>query len=77
MPARGDRQPTVSYLVRFWLEPREGEGESSPFRGYSRDLHTGEERYFGDPRRFAEHVLLQLRAEQTANELHEIEDAIG
>ncbi len=62
-PRPGDAQP-VSYLVRFWLEPREKDGESSPLRGYARDLQTGEERYFGDPRRFAEHVLRRLRTER-------------
>ncbi len=59
----GDR-PAVSYLVRFWLEPGEAERESAPVRGYVRDLRTGEERYFGDPRRLAEHVLRQLHAVQ-------------
>ncbi len=82
-PRRGDGQP-VSYLVRFWLEPREREGESSPFRGYARDLQTGEERYFGDPRRFAEHVLRRLRAErqegarrQAVEALDDVENAVG
>lgn len=70
-------RPAVSYLVRFWLEPREQEGEDAPYRGYVRDLETGEERYFSDPRRFAEHLLRQLRAashEQTPDrETNEIE----
>ncbi len=31
-------------------------------------MQTGEEQYFGEPRRFAEHVLRRLRAErQTAD----------
>ncbi len=72
-PARGGEESAVSYLVRFWLEPREKAGESSPFRGYARDLQTGEEQYFGDPRRFAEHVLRRLRAERQAAD-HETED---
>lgn len=58
------QRPAVSYLVRFWIEPREQENQSAPYRGYARDLHTGEERYFSDPRRFAEHVLRSLRATQ-------------
>lgn len=76
--------PAVSYLVRFWLEPREKAGESSPLRGYARDLQTGEERYFGDPQRFAEHVLRHLYAErqegarrEAAAEIEEIENAVG
>ncbi len=74
-------QPAASYLVRFWLEPREREDESAPYRGYARDLQTGEERYFCDPRRFAEHVLRSLRAasqERAAGgETDEVEDAVG
>lgn len=73
----GRDSPAVSYLVRFWLEPRERAGESSPFRGYARDLETGEERYFGDPRRFAEHVLRRLRAERQEQELWEAQSAAG
>ena len=61
-PAREGRRREVSYLVRFWLEPREQEGETAPFRGYSRDLRTGEEQYFRDPRRLAETILRRLRA---------------
>ncbi len=80
-PGRGEEPSSVSYLVRFWLEPREKEGESSPFRGYARDLETGEERYFGDPRRFAEHVLRRLRAERQEEARRkatgEIENAAG
>ena len=63
IPALGDRPPAISYLVRFWLEPREKAGETSPLRGYARDLETGEERYFDDPRKFAEQVLRRLRAD--------------
>lgn len=55
-------RPTLSYLVRCWQEPRNRDGES-PFRVYIRDLKTGEERYFDDPRRFAEHVLRLLQRE--------------
>lgn len=80
----GAESPAASYLVRFWLEPREKEGESSPFRGYTRDLQTGEERYFGDPRRFAEHVIRRLQAErqeearrQASGEMDDIGNAVG
>ncbi len=59
----GDR-PVVSYLVRFWLESGEDESQSPPVRGYVRDLRTGEERYFGDPRRLAEHILRHLHGVQ-------------
>lgn len=61
-PARGRR--TVSYLVRFWEEPREEAGEAALYRGYARNLETGEESYFGDPRRLGEHILRRLREER-------------
>ncbi len=77
---RGER-PAESYLVRFWLEPRERQGESAPYRGYARNLQTGEEHYFGDPRRFVEHVLRSLRTasqEPAADdEAQELEGAVG
>ena len=47
----------LSYLVRFWSEPG---SDSVRLRGYARDLKSGEELYFDDPRRFAEHVLRHL-----------------
>ena len=56
----GERPPATSCLVRCWLEPREKEGEA-PFRGYVRDLHTAEERYFDDPVRLGEHLARLLR----------------
>ena len=57
-PEGGERH-AVSYLVRFWIEP--ADGEASPLRGYCRDLKSGEEHFFTDPRRFAEHVLRRLQ----------------
>ncbi len=65
---RGDERPAVSYLVRFWLEPRETDEESGGFRGYARDLRTGEERYFGDPRSLSELILRRLQATRQAEE---------
>ncbi len=80
-PLRGDERPTVSYLVRFWLEPQETAEESDLFRGYARDLRTGEERYFGDPQGLSEHILRRLRAagqaEDVGTEAGEAETAIG
>lgn len=76
---RGER-PVVSYLVRYWLEPEEDANDASPFRGYVRNLETGKERYFGDPRRFAQHVLRRLqsaREDGALGGLDEIEDAVG
>ncbi len=71
----------MSYLVRFWLEPREMEGEASPFRGYARDLRSGEERFFSDPRRLAELILRQLNAarreQADGGEPHRVEDLAG
>ena len=79
--AKAGERSALSYLVRYWLEPREEEDESSPFRGYARDLRTGEERYFGDPRRLAEHIIRRLNAARQEralrSETDELEDAIG
>lgn len=76
-PQPDGERPAVSYLVRFWLEPREQEGESGLFRGYARDLTSGEERYFEDPRMFAEHVLRRLHREDAGAEAEERKEAIG
>lgn len=54
----------VSLLVRFWLEPREANGRTSPLRGYIRHLQTGEERYVSDPQVVVDCVLHWLRHEQ-------------
>ncbi len=71
--AQPGKRPVVSYLVRYWLEPDEGEADASQFRGYVRDLETGTERYFGDPTRFAEHVQRRLRSARQVQTL----DALG
>lgn len=77
----GGERPAVSLLVRYWLEPSEAAGESAPFRGYARDLKTGEEHYFGDPQRLSEHILRRLdaaRREGVADRgTNELKDASG
>ncbi len=57
-PAGKKSPPSASYLVRFWLEPQDGEEPS--LRGYVRHLGTGEESYVGDPGELGEHILKQL-----------------
>jgi hypothetical protein len=52
----------MSWLVRCWEEPREGEQETPVFRCSVRDLKTGEERYLSDPREIGELMLRQVRA---------------
>ena len=75
----GEQPAAVSFLVRFWLEPRQDEAADAPHRGYARDLRTGEEGYFRDPRRLAEHIVRRLQAERrrrARRETGEVEDAI-
>ena len=57
-----DERRGVSYLVRFWLEPKQTGEDAGPFRGYARDLRTGEERYFGNPQGLSDHIHRRLRA---------------
>jgi hypothetical protein len=55
----------MSWLVRCWEEPREGEAarhEEPVLRCSMRDLKTGEERFFTDPREIGELMLRQTRA---------------
>lgn len=54
-------RPANSFLVRVWLEPREGAGQRPCFRAYLRDLETGEERYVADPRHLVDGLLRDLR----------------
>lgn len=61
-PKKGN--PTMSWLVRCWEEPREGETDTQVFRCSVRDLKTGEERYLSDPREIGELMLRQVRAER-------------
>ncbi|MBI3943431.1 MAG: hypothetical protein HY326_10500 [Chloroflexi bacterium] len=59
MDPAGDRH-VVSFLIRFWLEPRELEHEDPPLRGYIRHLQTGEEDYLSSPEMLVEYVRRQL-----------------
>ena len=56
-----EERRAVSFLLRFWFEPREAEHAASPLRGYIRHLQTGEEHYVSDLEQMAEYVLRQLR----------------
>jgi len=56
----------MSWLVRCWEEPREGEHETPVYRCSVRDLRSGEERYLNDPREIGELMLRQIRAERKA-----------
>ncbi|HEX6902233.1 MAG TPA: hypothetical protein VF789_21125 [Thermoanaerobaculia bacterium] len=56
----------MSWLVRCWEEPREGEHETPVYRCSVRDLRSGEERYLNDPREIGELMLRQVRAERKA-----------
>ena len=56
--------PTMSWLVRCWEEPREEPQENPVFRCSVRDLRTGEERYLSDPREIGELMLRQIRTER-------------
>lgn len=54
-------QVSRSFLVRVWYEASEsGEGEA-PFRGYLRNLQTGEERFLRDPRKIGEEIGQQIQ----------------
>lgn len=53
--------PTLSWLVRCWEEPRERSQEAPVLRGFVRDLKTGEERYLSDPRELGEMVNREMR----------------
>ncbi len=53
----------ASFLLRFWMEPREAEGEEPVFRGYIRHLQTGEEAYLTDPEAIIELVRRWLASE--------------
>lgn len=64
----GERH-VASFLVRFWLEPREVEDGISPMRGYIRHLQTGEEHYISNIEMMVECVLRQLRDEHTQCEV--------
>ncbi len=64
----------MSWLVRCWEEPREGEHETPVYRCSVRDLRSGEESYLSDPREIGELMLRQVRAERKAATLPADED---
>ena len=64
-PSGDGERLAVSYLTRFWMEPS-GSADVMSFRGYARDLKTGEEYFFGDPRRFGEQVLRRMQSQRAA-----------
>jgi hypothetical protein len=64
----------MSWLVRCWEEPREGEQEAPVFRCSVRDLRTGEERYLSDPREIGELMLRQVRAGRKGAALPDAEE---
>ncbi len=49
-----------SFLVRVWYETRETAEEPPTFRGYIRNLLTGEERFIRDPKTVSEQILKQM-----------------
>jgi len=49
-----------SFLVRVWYETRETAEEPPTFRGYIRNLLTGEERFIRDPETVSEQILKQM-----------------
>jgi hypothetical protein len=65
-----DPQPrrAQSFLVRVWLEPREGAGQAPRLVSMVRDLATGEERYLSEPERVVDFLRRQLvgQAEEEA-----------
>ena len=63
-----DERATGSFLVRVWYEAREGDGGDPAFRGYVKDLQTGEERFARDPEMVKEHILGQVEQRRTAAE---------
>jgi hypothetical protein len=60
--------PTLSWLVRCWEEPRERSQEGPVLRGFVRDLKTGEERYLSDPRELGEMVNREMKGMGVAAE---------
>lgn len=68
MHARRAEEPRSggSFLVRVWYESRELEGGAPIFRGYVKNLQTGEERFLRDPERVTEHLLDQAGEPRSA-----------
>jgi|GEM_PF-1335380 len=63
--ADGERS-AGSFLVRVWYESRETPDGRPSFRGYVRNLQTGEERFVRDPETVTEQIVRQVEAEATA-----------
>lgn len=63
-----DERTTGSFLVRVWYEAREGGAGDPAFRGYVKNLQTGEERFARDPETVKEHILGQVEQRRTAAE---------
>lgn len=60
--------PTLSWLVRCWEEPRERSQDGPVLRGFVRDLKTGEERYLSDPCQLGELLNREMRGAERAAE---------
>ena len=56
---REHQREAGSFLVRVWYEP--GEGDPA-FRGYVRNLQTGEERLLGEPSSITQEIVRQSGA---------------
>ena len=59
-PAAVNDRSAGSFLVRVWYETRETAEEPPTFRGYIRNLLTGEERFIRDPATVSEQILKQM-----------------
>ena len=59
----GGERAAGSFLVRVWYESRETPSSSPSFRGYVRNLQTGEERFVRDPETVTEQIVRQIEAE--------------
>lgn len=66
----------VSFLVRFWMEPRENEQDIQPVRVYIRHLQTGEERYYSDPGMILEYMLRHLRNGHNQHTSDDVQDLL-
>lgn len=56
-----------SFLVRFWVEPSEGEGEPV-LRGCIKNLKTGQEHYVDDPGKVGDLVRGHLQDRERSKE---------
>ena len=69
----GEGAVSLSLLVRFWLEPREGAEDEPILRGSCRNLKTGEETHVQAPKSLTEHIERELESlrREKATALHE------